>query len=122
MLLCAVVLAPIVVGLSFPLQAELNGLWFLDFYGVLLVSCWIFSELGRNKVGGWLLVGISIVTFLSVGGLRYSYGISHGMHTFILLYLMMIAGSFLIAASLNVFGIANVLGKDDNRQRINLYV
>ena len=92
MLLCAVVFAPIVVGLS----------------------C-------RPPDGiEWTVV--SGVLWCPAGELRYSYGISHGLHAFILLYLMMIAGSFLIAASLNVFGIANVLGKDDNRQRINLYV
>ena len=114
-LLCAAVLAPLIVLVSYLFPLELNGQGFLAYYGVVLAVCWIFSEWSRDKDHSWLLIGLSIATFLAVGGLRYHYGINHGMQKFYLLFLMMIVGSVLISAGLNF------VGEEDNRQGIKLY-
>lgn len=116
MLLCAVVLAPVVMFFSYLFQAELSGPGFLACYGALLAGCWIFSELCRDEENSRLLVGIAIATFLAVGGMRFYYGyFLQGMEKFNLLFLMMAAGSILIAVGLwDLFGV-------DNQQGIKFY-
>jgi len=90
-----------VIASSYILQEVMNGRWFLAFYGVVLTTCWAFSEWNRNREDSWLPFGVTIITYLAVGGMRYNYGINHGMGKFALLFVMMIAGTFLIAVGVD---------------------
>ena len=115
-LMFLVMAALTVIIVSYLIQAELNGRWFLGFYGTLLVGCWGFSELNRDKSDQWLPFGISLATFLSVGAMRIYYGMNQGMEKFGLLLLMMFAGATMIAV-----GIDAVSGKKTTRE-IRIYV
>jgi hypothetical protein len=96
----------VVLLMSYFAQAEMDGRWFLAFYGGVLIVCWGFSERSRARDNSWLPFVVTIATYVSVGVMRYSYGINHGMDKFASLFVMMIAGTTLIA-----LGVDAVSGK-----------
>jgi hypothetical protein len=96
--------------MSYFAQAEMDGRWFLAFYGGVLIVCWGFSERSRARDNSWLPFVVTIATYVSVGVMRYSYGINHGMEKFALLFVMMSAGTTLIA-----LGVDAVSGKQFER-------
>lgn len=106
-----------IVFMSYLIQADLTGRWFLCYYGTLLAACWTFAELNRAVYRPWTPVAISVATFVMVGLLRYNYGLHHGMHKFTLLFLMMIGGSILMAA-----GVSAYTEKRARRGEAKLYV
>jgi len=105
-LLWATAVALLLTGLCYVLSYwGISGRWFLTFYGCVLAVCWVFAETyGREHKGATLLAA---GTLLSIGAVRYFYGINHDMHRFGFLFLMMASGGMGIMIGTRAFSKAS---------------
>jgi len=78
-------------------QAKLNGPEFLVVYGSFLVICCLGGIAVRVLGCPRQAVAIIAIGFVLLGGIRYGYGVTHGMHNFTILALMMVLGTITIA-------------------------